>query len=1197
MDRNEAGFSEINISKSYQTAKVFLFPVASSRFVERGIMRSYRLLFLSLLIILFVVVFVHLMSGDEERSVAALDTNTFVEDRPGTILYEDWGPYETWTSDKKKGAQNLSAESQFISYDVDMDGADELLFMTVNGTLIVLDVPTGVEILNMTFGRYWVHGSYLAVGNLDNDEYREIVLFNGTALICLDFKDEVILWTSEAHLTSNPYRAQGPITLVDPDGDGIDEILVRTNTNYYRLDNNGDIVHNVSLALWGDSMPGGWSYLGWPTRMIVEDLDGDGDLEVFMSGWGWSVIPEILNQGRQFWIIDLASGDIEFSHQFNDTTFFSDPVLFGHDGEWHIAIGLQDYYGGKELLIIDPAGRSWEMVDVCATSNICTLWITLIPDEDDTILFLSTNQSWTMAWSYGKRRILWMDTRGFGGSRFIESTPVVCDIDNDEEWEVIVPIGPIHVYDAATGEEEFKFDSPPGITIYNDERTGFGDYDGDGYTEICQGVEYYFEELFKIYYIDTDVLDYEIEIRSEVPSMTLYAGIANEVPILIRNMTEERLPSLIELSMSNDPWNTFGEYRLFPGNGSQVTTMDGLINVSTYTIEFADEGTLLNLTVIPDWNFSHEGTNDLSVGFTSLMGMHILRPFENLFAVERDLELTGEIITTHSEEVLQEGDWLLPSEALLMSGPVVVYEGTESLHPPRDAFNLDVFDGSAWANLSFSVGETLKIDLLSPSVDGEFKIVVRVFQVPVRKHGLGRYNLTLHVDGTIPFVVDVFPHNSSWFCEPRIPFAILIDDEGSGVDHLSIEYCMVRDLNTTDRLWQHVTPDETTEVELGLRAQSEYSFSEGSTFILWRFTDHLGNKGSTDHVVNIDLHGIYFHDFSPLDWVRTRGVDVNVSVTDRGGSGVNISTLEYSYSHSDLFSFTEWTSAGVYGDGGDPSIYHKYLGVEGSTNLIRFRGRDNAGNEAISSQIYTVWIDTVYPQVEIVDIEPWLRQDPSLRSVRVNLTDWTSGIGGVVAFLHESEGEGTWNLSVEFVEGTVHWAVYDLSWVNGTLPTLNLEVRVWDNAGNHHGNHYRIVLDRRPSIIEISPLDGSSFENGTVVNFTIELLDPDGDDLSVEWWLGHVLLSNEANFSTSSLPVGAHNISVIVRDRYHEVVGRLGITVTEMQEEPVEPPQEEPPKVTRETDWWSVLWLVALVVVIVIAAALALLLRRNAEDR
>ncbi len=189
-------------------------------------MRSYRFLVLILLMISLVVVSIHLTSGDEARSVGALDTNTFIEDRPGTILYDDWGPYEVWVSDKKKNSQNLSAESQFISYDVDMDGADELLFMSLNGTLIVLDVPSGVELLNMTLTEHRVWASCLAVGNLDSDVSKEILVSNRTALICVDFEDGYVLWTNDIELVPYSHRAGGPITLIDPDGDGFEKYLL-----------------------------------------------------------------------------------------------------------------------------------------------------------------------------------------------------------------------------------------------------------------------------------------------------------------------------------------------------------------------------------------------------------------------------------------------------------------------------------------------------------------------------------------------------------------------------------------------------------------------------------------------------------------------------------------------------------------------------------------------------------------------------------------------------------------------------------------------------------------------------------------------------------------------------------------------------------------------------------------------------------
>jgi len=1132
------------------------------------------------------------------EQVSALDPNSNIEERPGTIHYSDWGPYTVWSSGKGVYQdQNLSTRSQFLSADVDLDGDDELLFGTYNGSLIVLDMPSGVELVNMSFGSPRGQQPTVAVGNTDDDTSQEILFSTWEGLFCIDYRTKEVQWRRGISVFGSS-RTLGTMVLVDPDGDGVDEIVMRSLNNYYHLDNEGRVVHNVSLEVFEDHPYWMEDYLGWSCRLIVDDLDGDGDVEVFISDYGASMIPEVYKRGQHVWIIDLDTGVMEYSNEWNNTLFYSDPMLFSHNGSKYITIGLSSYGQGNDTIIIDLDDMSYEMVDVYNKENtsLTFLWISQIPSDDDTILLFGTSSAYAIAWSFQDRKVIWV-REGGSGSASVESPLFVCDIDNDKVYEVLLPVGPVHVLDARTGELEKRLDISG--AKYRGEKTMIGDFDGDGFTEICQGLPMYWLETFDIVYIDTDIILYDIEVPTDGATMTLYAGIDNEVPIFLRNMTEKRLPSNIELFMSNDLWNTFGEYKLFPGNGSHGTTMDSLITISTYTIEYTDEGTYLNLTMIPDWNFSHEGPNDLSVGFKSAMGTLYLHKFEDLFVVEGDLELTGDIIITHSEEVLREGDWLLPSEPLQMSGLDVVYEGTEALHPPPDAFTLDVFGGIGWSNLSFLEGEALEIDMSSPVEDGEFEIIARIFQVPVGEYGQGRANFTLRVDGTGPHVVDVFPHNSSWFCEPRIPFAILIDDEGSGVDLLSIEYCMVRALNTTDRLWQHVTPDETAEVERGLRAQSEWSFSEGSTYILWRFTDHLGNKGSTDHIVNIDLQGLYFHDFSPTNWVHSRSenISVIVSVSDRGGSGVNVSSLEWSYSHTDLLSFSEWAPVEVSEQDGQQIVLLKYDGVEGKTNLIRFRGRDMAGNEPISSQVYEVWIDTVYPWVEIVDIWPWLRQDPALRSVRVNVTDWTSGIGGVIAFLQEREGEGYWNLTVELVEGTEHWAVYELSWTESTLPGLNLRVHVWDNAGNHFGHVEGIYLDRSPSIIQMSPLDGASFENGTVVNFTIELSDPDGDDLSVEWWLGYVLLSSEANFSTSSLSVGAHNISVIVRDRYHEVVGRLGITVTEVQEEPVEPPQEEPPKVTRETDWWSVWWVVGIVVLISLVAGLLLFWMKHAEVR
>ncbi|NOQ53638.1 MAG: hypothetical protein GQ558_03425, partial [Thermoplasmata archaeon] len=1069
-------------------------------------------------------------------------------------------------------------------------------FGTNNGSLIVLDMPSGIELVNMSFGSLWGWGQEptVAVGNTDNDPGREILFSTKGGLYCIDYETKRVQWNSVG--ADGSQLTLGTMVLVDPDGDGVDDIVFRNHKRYYRLDNEGKIVHNVSLEVFED--PPHWvdDYLGWPCRLIVDDLDGDGDTEVFISDCGSSMIPEIYKVGHHVWIINLETGVMEYSKEWNNTIFWSDPMLFSHNGSKYVAIGLASYGEGNDTIIIDLDDMSYEMVDVYnrEDTSLTFRWISQIPSDNDTILLFGSYNCYAIAWSFQDRKLIWVSPGGTGRAN-VESPLFVCDIDNDEKYEVLLPVGPVHVLDGRTGELEKRLmiNGPN----YHGERTTIGDFDGDGFMEICQGLHFWQQETYNIIIIDTDVIVYAIEVPSDGDSMILYASIDNEVPILLRNMTEERLPSNIELFMSNDPCNTFGEFQLFPGNGSHGTTMDSLIIISTYTIENTDEGTFLNLTVIPDWNFSHEGMNDLSVGFTSAMGTPYLTIFKDLFVVERDLELIGDIIISHLEEVLQDGDWLLPSEPLHVSGLDVVYEGTESLHPHRDAFTLDVFDGSVWANLSFTEGEPLEMDLRSPDVDGGFEIVVRIYQVPLGEHGLGRANFTLKVDGTGPHVVDFFPRDSTWFCEPRIPFAILINDEGSGVDPLSIEYCMVRDLNATDRLWQHVTPDETTEVELGLRAQSEYSFSEGSTYILWRFTDHLGNKGSIDHVVNIDLQGIYFHDFSPLGWVATRAVDVTVSVSDRGGSGVNPMSLEYSYSHTDLFSFSEWHTAGVLGDDDRFKIYKKYLGVEGSSNLIRFRGRDNAGNEAISSSIYTVYIDTLPPEISFVDIVNGSIQDPSLKQVLINVTDESSGLSEIVmGSILDVEANEEIGFTLGSIKGSDSPSLFEFIWNRDTGPELNIMVKWWDNANNIAEASIHFFLDQPPVIIDVSPVNGSSFINGTAVNFSVDFNEPNGEEVSIVWLLdGSVVLSTEAIFTNSSIPLGEHHVLVRVEDGRFEVVESFEISII-AGPDVGGPPPDDPGYVTDDNvDFIG--WLIVLLIISGLIITVIVLLRRKKNPR
>ena len=1122
-----------------------------------------------------------------------MDTNTNVEQRPGRIIYTDWGPYDVWNSDKREYNQNLSAITQLLSTDVDKDGRDELLFGTFNGSLIVLDVPEGTELMNMSFGgRGYYPG--LAVGNLDSDEGKEIVFFDGATLRCIDFRTRSVQWSSPIRPCFGPPRTQGPMSLIDPDGDGIDDILLRTQNRYYRLDGNGGIINNVSLDVFREVPPWAEDYLGWDTKMIVDDLDMDGDEEVFISDWGYSLIPEVYNRGQHVWMIGLASGEMEYFEEFNMTYLMSDPMLFTHEGRKYVAIGLDGWLSRKELLVIDIANRSWEFLDVRPDSNMSVDWISLIPSQNDTVLLLVSDDAGAVAWSFGEKKVLW--SKPEGTMRYVESPTVICDIDNDTYNEVLLPVGPVHIIDVATGGLEKSLEDKN--VIFSGERTAVGDFDGDGFTEICQGLPYYLEHVYRIVFIDTHPVVFDIQSpKGDTPRM-MYAGLPDRLSILIGNMTAHRIPPRLELTLSNPAWGVYAEFRLNPTNGTHEETLKGPIALSGYSLGIRPDGAVIDLTLLPGWAFAFEGPNDLTVSFVD-QGEDIGRSLRGVFAVERDLVLVGDGYVGMPVKRLVEWEWLRPLTSLRVEGLDIIYEGTDSLHPPRDSFALELFDGLRWDNVTFIEGEPLGIGLSSPAADGPFEIRIAVNQVAAGKYGLGSFGFWLRVDGSAPFAADCFPHNSTWLCDEMATVALLMADNGSGVEPLSVEYCKVADSDAPAGLWQHAIPGEMQQVERGLIARLEMSFGEGTTYVLWRFEDRMGLRAAFAQAVNVDLHSISFHDFSPTEWVMTHNVTATIIVDDQGGSGVNLSSLQWSYSHGTLFEFSDWANLEATDLTNGTLCTVQYHGVEGETNLLRFRGRDVAGNELMSSRVFAVRIDTIPPGIVIVEPVGNESLDPSMQKVRILLTDAGSGVGTVlVATVRDLEAGKEWPTEITVIELAAGSGVFDLSWGQRTGYRLSIDVFCWDRVGNRNSSTFHFTLNRPPAISELEPADGSSHVNGTMVNFTVAWEEPDGDAVSVEWWLGDVLLSREASFGNATLPVGNHTVRISLKDRFSESVGWLNLTIRERPAPPIEPPVEPPiePPVVGSEEGSPFLWWLVLIVAVAILAGAAVLRRRLAGD-
>ncbi len=1138
--------------------------------------------FRSLLGIAIVILTLTIFSSIGDDSASAVDTSTRVQDIPGDLEYDIRLNRTIWSSDTQS-EPSLKPRNHLMSANVDGVPGDELLFGTANGTLIVIDADRGVELVNHTVPGHYISQPY--VGELDGDDSSEIVFSSHEHLYCYDFQDRKVQWQR---------RNLGyPCRLLDLDDDGRDEILTLSSGRFRLLDYKGVEIFNVSLDIFNDPL----GYFGEP---IVEDIDGDGDLEVFLvdrlRGWRWPAY------GRHIWIIDLDSGVLVYSKKCDELIFQSDPVLIAWEETYHIAVGLDgDARKSSDLMLFDPTNMSYELYnfsipDVNTSRDMYDLC--LVPFEDGPFLIASVHHTYLYAWSFLDKETVWHRPLNHSlAARY--SHAVTCDIDGDGEYEVLVPSGPLHIIDARTGTIESSI--PFSKQSCSEHRMTLGDFDGDGVTEIVTGNKnWVYSQTYDIDLHDNRPIEIIIEWASDDDNVVLYAGLQHHLAIVIINVSLGST-TMIDISMWNEASGAFCFISIDPSEGMVTDSGDGTMNISNGSFAYHDTGLTIVLPITPSWTFSFEGLNDVVVNITRSKGGEHGKTFPDAFRVERDLVLGGTPASSWRQGLLSNGDWVLPQTSIETRGLDVVYEGTTDVHPPPDAFSLEVFDGLATMNITFEDSKAQIVGTQSPGTDGPFNISIRLVEIHKRSYGEGAYSISLNVDATPPVLLGLYPENGTWFSVEVIVIDMLIDDKGCGIDTDSIRFKMSGAGSGPGNEWEAIERYELSKEPIGWELFRSMKLGEGMTLLEWEVHDLLGQSLAFNMSIGVDLHGISFHDFTPVGWWNRglNGIPVNVNVSDEGGSGINTSSIEWSYSHSDLLSFSDWVPAQLTEHQGIYSVHLNYTGVEGITNLIRFRGRDNAGNQALSSRVYVVQIDNWAPNVTLLTETAYLL-DPEIESLKIMITDAISGVSERLMVTIFNIGADTGYIAeVTIVESSKHSMTVDLKIEDRMGIEYRLEVECWDVAGNRKGHSRWFDLDQPPAITRMSPEEGASFVEGTAIEFSVTWEDPNGGGNSVEWWVGDTLLSRNATFNTSSLSVGEHYVSVNVKDFHHEVTRRVLIVVTEEPDEPEVPePPDEPPDLKVEDDILDPLWLVVLIIAIIgiVSLVIAYRLRKDRSE-
>ncbi|MCD6382909.1 MAG: FG-GAP repeat protein, partial [Thermoplasmata archaeon] len=520
--------------------------------------------------------------------------------------------------------------------------------------------------------------------------------------------------------------------------------------------------------------------------------------------------------------------------------------------------------------------------------------------------------------------------------------------------------------------------------------------------------------------------------------------------------------------------------------------------------------------------------------------------YEDYCRVEMDLTFTGSWVAYgEGGEFIPRGAFISGSQEIYFTGMRVVYEDT-LVSPPNDFFDVRIVDN--WHRVFFnysSSGADFVIKARSYPISGELRFRIGIVNIIGRGKDVSvipDYYFTVDADApTAP--KNVVIHSDS-FTDLRGEY----DNDGEIYVTWDPSYdlgCGIAGYYVKVRAWGSGTRGAaegwifTNETRIVLT-----NMTAGLNDVLVAAVDNVGNRGPvTTASVTIETDPISFYSGGPHQiWKTTDRVTVSIHLMDLGGSGVDLSSVEYCYSTSGLGNFGEWTSLGLYGSAQDTVVSVDLTLVDGKENYVKFRAKDIAGNGPFESDPINVWVDTkevsfsnpTPPQSQMPLEEPYVVST-------ITITDTGSGVYGPSIYYSYSTGDlrhytGWMSANIKIVNNTIVASTAPLLFEPGT--TNYIKWRAKDVAGNGYtySEDYPItikpkVVNHKPIVVIKSPAMNSLYKTTDTITFSSEgTYDPDGDELKYSWYSADwELLSTEPTFSMK-FPAGVHVVTLKVDD-------------------------------------------------------------------
>ena len=431
----------------------------------------------------------------------------------------------------------------------------------------------------------------------------------------------------------------------------------------------------------------------------------------------------------------------------------------------------------------------------------------------------------------------------------------------------------------------------------------------------------------------------------------------------------------------------------------------------------------LSFKVMMDWDFPHEDLCDATLEVMARSGAVAPPQYraKDLFRVENDLDLLGPLaVRGEWQGARLEGQWVRSNERVSVTGPVAVYEGTTDVFPPAGVCTAVLLDDEGnYSTIPVPSGTPIELTIAAdPTTDVDENFTIALQDLPGTAQLLSRPRIHIPVDGDAPTYRNAVPEPDDWHSSSEVLVSITADDAAtSGVVASTLEYSY-----TTTGLagaWSEWSRDGLTVTSDGpaVDGMTTLNIPDGDdNYVRWRAGDLVGNGPSisAECRIKVDTRNVTYSDSfpDPNAWQTALSVLCGVTVHDAEGAGIEVASVQYRVSFTNLSQYGAWTDweQGSASDAQTLSVEVLLALGESGFNYVQWRAKDIAGNGFTTSPHYRIRVDVTAPVFSAMMPPEGEWQTATRVTVWANVSDKEGGSGvdlGTLEYRYRVAG-GDW---------------------------------------------------------------------------------------------------------------------------------------------------------------------------------------------